>query len=191
MARRITATVVGENQGPNTAASAAPSRPFNEDNDSLIRMNSPPRFPPGAGHPTLTRDPILQTSTRNQYPTTDTSKKASSVSMYFWDTRFSGGKSQCLPHTIRDYEVCAHQFELSSEQKTKFFVNVFSGPARDFFFENTHPHMHYEELVRYYWTSMTMTPVCSLRSPNWNASPSTKPCWMETRNLLMPDSHTW
>ena len=134
--RRMTATVAAEHQGPNTAASIAPSRHVNDDHFSPSPTAPQSRFPVGAGHQTLTWDPVLNTPLPNRYPTKDTSKKASSVSMYFRDTRFSGDKSQCVRHTICDYEVCTHQFELSSAQKTKFFVNVFSGLARDFFREH-------------------------------------------------------
>ena len=146
--RRMTETIAAEHQGPNTAASIAPSHHINEDHVPSGPTTPQSRFPAGAGQQTLTWDPALNTPLPNRYPTKDTSKKASSVSMYFRDTRFSGEKSQCVRHTIRDYEACTHQFELSTEQKTKIFVNVFSGPAREFFFENTHPHMRYEELVK-------------------------------------------
>lgn len=90
----------------------------------------------------------MPTPIPNQYPTTDTSKKATFHSMYFRDTHFSSENSQCIRHTIRGYEVCSHQFELSAEQKTKFFVNVFLGLAREFFFENNYLHMPYKALVK-------------------------------------------
>lgn len=146
LARRITATVAAENHGPDTAASAAPNRLLNSDSNSPNRISPQTRSPAGAGQQTLTWDPALQTPLISRYPTTESSKKATSVSMYFRDSRFSGERSQCIRHTLRNYEVCSHQFELSGEQKKKFFVNIFSGLARDF-------------------SSKILTRICSTR--NW------------------------
>ena len=48
---------------------------------------------------------------------------------------------------IRVYNVCAIQLQLSEYQKADFFVNVFSGPARTFFFENARNDMTYDDVA--------------------------------------------
>lgn len=54
LARHITATATAKTQGPNTAASAALSRPTNIDKIYANRITPQTRFPSGAGQQTLT-----------------------------------------------------------------------------------------------------------------------------------------
>jgi len=77
----------------------------------------------------------------------DSHKKASAVTSYFRDTRFLGKKDQSIRRTLRDYSVCAGQFELSPAQKKLFFVNAFGGSARDFFFDNCRDDMDFDTLA--------------------------------------------
>lgn len=46
-----------------------------------------------------------------------------------------------------DNEVFSEQYELSPDQGAKFFVSPLSGPARDFYFQNTRSRMPFKELV--------------------------------------------
>jgi len=87
---------------------------------------------------------VITTSPRSA--PSDSHKKTSSVASYFRDTRFTGKKEQSIRRAIRDYNVCARQYELSAEQKKIFFVNVFGGSARDFFFDNCGDNMDFESL---------------------------------------------
>lgn len=82
----------------------------------------------------------------------DSTKKASSVHSYFKDSKFTGDRSSTEPllsihHTIRDYEVCANQLQLTPKQKADYFINAFAGSAREFFFENCNMSMTYRQLV--------------------------------------------
>ena len=49
--------------------------------------------------------------------------------------------------TIRDYNVCANQLELTKTQKADFFVNTFGGSARTFFFESARDEMTYDRIT--------------------------------------------
>ena len=76
------------------------------------------------------------------------SRKATNVFQYFKDNKFTGDLSQSIEMTLRDYNVCARQHRLSIRQKADFFINVLSGPARTFFFNNARDDMSFEEMAR-------------------------------------------
>lgn len=77
----------------------------------------------------------------------DPSKKASAVQSYFREKRFDGDIIQSIHRVVRDYEICAKQIRLTSQQKTDFFINIFEGAARDFFFENCRDDMSFSQLA--------------------------------------------
>lgn len=52
-----------------------------------------------------------------------------------------------IRNTIREFEVCAMQLGLKQQQKAEYFIDVFSGSARDHFFDNCTTEMTYRELV--------------------------------------------
>ena len=76
----------------------------------------------------------------------DSHRKAASVSAHFRDCRFRGELEESIHRTIRDYNICALQYELTLKQKATFFVNVFDGPAKDFFCDNCNESMSFETL---------------------------------------------
>ena len=78
----------------------------------------------------------------------DDSRKATYVFQYFMDNKFTGDLSQSIEMTLRDYNVCFRQHRLSTNQKAEFFINVLSGPARTFFFNNARDDMSFEEKAR-------------------------------------------
>ena len=78
----------------------------------------------------------------------DDSRKATNVFQYFKDNKFSGELSQSIEMTLRDYNVCTRQHRLSARQKADFFINVLSGPARTFFFNNARDDMSFEEMAQ-------------------------------------------
>lgn len=75
-------------------------------------------------------------------------RKAAAVNSYFRDSKFTGMKEQSIHRTVRDFNVCAMQYELTLEQKRIFFVNAFGGSARDYFFENCRDDMDFEALAK-------------------------------------------
>lgn len=82
----------------------------------------------------------------------DKTKKASSVLSYFKDSKFNGERMfteaiRSIHHTIRDYDVCANRLSLTLKQKADYFINIFSGSACDFFFENCTMEMTFPELA--------------------------------------------
>ena len=78
----------------------------------------------------------------------DDSRKATYIFQYFKDNNFTGDLSQSIEMTLRDYNVCSRQHRLSTKQKADFFINVLSGPARTFFFNNARDNMSFEEMAR-------------------------------------------
>ena len=77
----------------------------------------------------------------------DSPKKAAAVSAHFRGNRFSGELEESINRTVRDYNICALQLDLSGKQRALFFINAFSGTAKDFFCDNCKPEMSYEQLV--------------------------------------------
>ena len=82
-------------------------------------------------------------------PSGDSTKKAIAVEQYFRNAKYSGDLSQSLQNTLRDCNVCALQLELTPRQKSLFFINVFGGTARDYFFQHCREEMTYDELVKF------------------------------------------
>ena len=76
----------------------------------------------------------------------DPSKKATGVQQYFRDDKFKGDLDQSIVNTVRDYEICANQLRFNPRDRAEFFICIFSGPARNFFFENINPRMTYEQM---------------------------------------------
>ena len=81
-------------------------------------------------------------------PPGDPTKKAISVEQYFRNTEYSEDLSQSLQKTLRDYNVCALQLELTPRIESLFFINVFGGTPHDYFFEHFREEMTYDELVK-------------------------------------------
>lgn len=77
----------------------------------------------------------------------DQPKKASGVEQYLRNSKYNGDLEHSLQNTIRDYNFCSMQLELTPRQKALFFINVFGGTARDYFFEHCHEDMNYDDLV--------------------------------------------
>lgn len=48
---------------------------------------------------------------------------------------------------VRDYEISAKKIRLTLQQKTDFFINIFEGAARDFFFENSRDDISFNQLA--------------------------------------------
>ena len=109
--------------------------------------DSGPTSAPTAEPPSFIRDKPMS------FPA-DTTRKASAVQNYFKDGKFSGDRDpetlqmRSIRNVIRDYDVCAMQQALRPKQKAEYFINVFSGSARDFFFDNCTTSMNYIELVQ-------------------------------------------
>ena len=76
------------------------------------------------------------------------SRKATNVFQYFKDNKFTGDISQSIELSIRDYNVCARQHNLTTKQKADFFINVLADPARTFFFNNADDNMIFDEMAR-------------------------------------------
>lgn len=66
----------------------------------------------------------------------------------FRDNTFNGDLSQDIMETMKLYAICSRQHRLSQAQKADFFVHVFEGSARKFFFENANGEMPYNDMVR-------------------------------------------
>ena len=102
--------------------------------------------------PTPSRQPLgthdYSTQFNRMSSESDMVKKYSAVNTEFRDKKFSGDLEQPINQTIRDFDNCARQLRLTDEQKRNLFVNIFSGPARDFYFDNTREEMGYRQLVR-------------------------------------------
>ena len=77
------------------------------------------------------------------------SKKANYVQQMFKDCRFTGEISQDISETLRMYDICARQHNLSRSQKADFFVHVFDGPARKYFFDNVDESLQFHEMANF------------------------------------------
>ena len=122
-------SVISRSTGLHQKATAGPSkaRPAN--------FANPTNFRRGGGNGSSPHGDVRLVGTASagnvQTVPSDSHKKASSVSAYFRDSRFSGKKDESIHRTIRDFNVCAMQYELTHEQKSNFFINAFAGAARD------------------------------------------------------------
>lgn len=66
----------------------------------------------------------------------------------FKDNKFNGDLSQDIMETMKLYAICSCQHRLSLSQKADFYVHVFEGSARKFFFENIEETMSYNEMAQ-------------------------------------------
>ena len=148
-AKTIAATTLphrAEEKPPEVAANTPPRGDGDDVPERIPEEERNQQFPPRTR---FHEDPVssLPRSMRKEYQTVDSPKKASSVHQYFRDSKFTGDLTQSIEFTIRDYNICAIQLELSAAQKTSFFVSAFSGPARTFFFQNASHDMDFEALA--------------------------------------------
>ena len=78
----------------------------------------------------------------------DPAKRVTAVQTYLRDVRFSGDHTKSIHHSLRDYDLCCQQLQLSQQERTEMFVNLFTGSARWFLFDHANPRMNFNELVR-------------------------------------------
>lgn len=77
------------------------------------------------------------------------SKRVSAVQSYFRDKKFDGSTSQSILRVIRDYELCSKQIRLTKQQRADFFIIIFSGPAREFSFDNCRDERAFPQSAEY------------------------------------------
>lgn len=73
--------------------------------------------------------------------------KLTAVQSYFRDEQFDGSRLVSIHRVIRGYELCARQIRLSDQLKTDFFINIFTGVARDFFYDHRRDDLSFKEFA--------------------------------------------
>lgn len=101
--------------------------------------------------PSNANQPALTTGDRSQpHSSSGTlAQKITGICTYFRHRAFTGTRGERSIRTvIRDFNVASRMYALTDADKTKFFINAFESPARDWFFENATNSMNYEELCK-------------------------------------------
>ena len=62
----------------------------------------------------------------------------------FKDSNFTGNLSQSVQITIKMYDICSRQYNLTRRQMSDVFLHIFDGAARNFYFTNRDDAMSYE-----------------------------------------------
>lgn len=98
----------------------------------------------------------LQSPDAQQYPIVhqssqkfllgDLSKKASAIQKCSCDKTFDGSATHSFQRVTESYEVCAKQLRHSVQQKVRFFIDVFVGLARNYFFQHCRAGMIFKKL---------------------------------------------
>ena len=104
---------------------------------------------PGVGNllPTFREDGMADQKIPPPTQGYDLAKKAAGVQAFFKDEKFTGDINESIELTVKSYEVCASQLQLSSLQKATFFVNALGGAAKDYFLSNVKPEMTFLGMV--------------------------------------------
>eukprot|EP00737_Agarophyton_chilense_P003926 gb/GEZJ01004743.1/.p1 GENE.gb/GEZJ01004743.1/~~gb/GEZJ01004743.1/.p1 ORF type:complete len:304 (+),score=44.27 gb/GEZJ01004743.1/:53-964(+) len=66
----------------------------------------------------------------------------------FKGKKFSGDALQCIPESIRDYNILGFQLGLSDKMRAKFFVCIFEDSAKSHFIVNIREDLSYAEMER-------------------------------------------
>ena len=74
-------------------------------------------------------------------------KKAVAVDQYFKNTKFGGHADESFEDTLRDFDICAVQQNLTPSERSLFFVNALKGSARSHFLNKCSSDMPFKEIV--------------------------------------------
>ena len=141
---------------PIPAPGPVPAVPVASPNSTTPLEAFPPHSSPVRNRPAPSQSsPVVPGGDRpNQVGTppedfspSDHARKASYVSLYFKEKPYTGSLTQSLDLYLRDYHICARQNRLSATQMGEFFINMFDGPARSYFFNNVPHSATFDEMV--------------------------------------------